>query len=689
MDGSPARRATSPFFKIRQWRSFIETPIVTLEGVPLRKNLDYKAAVKPLSRAHKTNSLSWHCTIQDAASCGTPDVGSGGGLVLGASSIVPGRYGNGLSVVSNDAYIVAPQADFTFGGGALDFWYQPNYDSASLTSHLLWNNTGGVATDYDCFWLQHTSVGNLELRAYRSADNQSCNTGGVALFTLTATGANYVWGAGDWVHLRAEWDFGSFVRLYVNGLIVASAGSYSVIGFDSGQTRIGSCQITCPGGIGSTNADGLIDEPHVYFGMGSGGNPETLAHGGLVGDGRESLASPGLNAVPLSFRVGSGNKGQYLYLGADSRFRGLNMSFVTPGGGIAPDALVWEYWRDNGAGTEGWADLEGVAGFNDGTADFTQTGTVKWDADPGNWKPYSVSGGPDLYYVRVHLGGLADYSPSPVERVIKTDILLFQYCHDVTAAAATFAFAVPPTTEVKLAYFTAVPGDLSVTLEWRTGSELDNLGFHLYRALSESGPWTRLTSSLIPGLGSSAVGQAYSFRDTGLTNGTRYFYRLEDVDASSKTTSHGPVSAVPAAGAPGAGAGERAADEQRNEHEEEGRSLASLSRLGAGGLRRPWPAPRLPRPLAPAPATAIPRPCLAGRRLARRALGDARAQDGRLLRAHTVGCRRARGHGARLRPRLRLPAGRAGGGAADPPRARRRGRGTSRAARGRARARAA
>ena len=96
--------------------------------------------------------------------------------------------------------------------------------------------------------------------------------------------------------------------------------------------------------------------------------------------------------------------------------------------------------------------------------------------------------------------------------------------------------------------FEAVAADAAVELRWRTGSELDNLGFHVYRALSEGGPWTRLTSSLIPGLGSSAVGRAYSFRDSGLVNGTRYFYRLDDVDASSKTTSHGPVSAVPMAG---------------------------------------------------------------------------------------------------------------------------------------------
>ena len=47
------------------------------------------------------------------------------------------------------------------------------------------------------------------------------------------------------------------------------------------------------------------------------------------------------------------------------------------------------------------------------------------------------------------------------------------------------------------------------------------------------------------------MGASYSWRDSGLRSGTRYFYRLEDVDASSKTTSHGPVSAVPLAGAAG------------------------------------------------------------------------------------------------------------------------------------------
>jgi hypothetical protein len=44
------------------------------------------------------------------------------------------------------------------------------------------------------------------------------------------------------------------------------------------------------------------------------------------------------------------------------------------------------------------------------------------------------------------------------------------------------------------------------------------------------------------------LGHAYSWLDTGLANGTEYFYRLEDVDTSSVSTFHGPVSAVPGTG---------------------------------------------------------------------------------------------------------------------------------------------
>ncbi len=105
------------------------------------------------------------------------------------------------------------------------------------------------------------------------------------------------------------------------------------------------------------------------------------------------------------------------------------------------------------------------------------------------------------------------------------------------------------TTAVELVSFTARGGDGEVVLEWETGSELNNLGFHVYRALSEEGPYERSTISVIPGLGSSPEGARYRYVDSGLTNGVTYFYKLEDIETTGNTERHGPVSATPEAGA--------------------------------------------------------------------------------------------------------------------------------------------
>ena len=101
------------------------------------------------------------------------------------------------------------------------------------------------------------------------------------------------------------------------------------------------------------------------------------------------------------------------------------------------------------------------------------------------------------------------------------------------------------TTAVELKSFTAVGGEESVELLWETGSELNNLGFHLYRSLSPSGPYERITESVIPGLGSSPSGRSYAFRDSSLVSGVTYFYKLEDIETTGGSALHGPVSATP------------------------------------------------------------------------------------------------------------------------------------------------
>jgi hypothetical protein len=93
---------------------------------------------------------------------------------------------------------------------------------------------------------------------------------------------------------------------------------------------------------------------------------------------------------------------------------------------------------------------------------------------------------------------------------------------------------------VTLSRFVVLPGSFEVRLEWTSEVEDDNAGFNVLRATSPGGPFDPVNDHLLQG------GQRdYSFVDTGLSNGTRYYYQLEDIDLTGWSTVHGPRSAVP------------------------------------------------------------------------------------------------------------------------------------------------
>ena len=139
------------------------------------------------------------------------------------------------------------------------------------------------------------------------------------------------------------------------------------------------------------------------------------------------------------------------------------------------------------------------------------------------------------------------------------------------------------TTAVGLTSFEATALDGAVLLEWETGSEVDNLGFHLYRSDAADGSYQRITAGVIPGLGSPPEGASYSYVDSGLTNGETYFYQLEDIETTGATEMHGPVSATPEEGA-SAGAGEVVPGEEGGP-EEGGSEEDGASRITYGS---PW-----------------------------------------------------------------------------------------------------
>ena len=96
-------------------------------------------------------------------------------------------------------------------------------------------------------------------------------------------------------------------------------------------------------------------------------------------------------------------------------------------------------------------------------------------------------------------------------------------------------------TAVTLASFTATARDGAIALAWETISEIDLLGFHLYRQAAE-GELVRLNAALLPCQHpGSPAGGSYEFVDTAVSPGLTYLYWLEAVDLHGAAARHGPI----------------------------------------------------------------------------------------------------------------------------------------------------
>ncbi len=91
---------------------------------------------------------------------------------------------------------------------------------------------------------------------------------------------------------------------------------------------------------------------------------------------------------------------------------------------------------------------------------------------------------------------------------------------------------------VTLASFTAKIEEGKVTVEWITESELNNLGFNLYKSLNGSDNFEKLNDELIEGAGSSSESHTYSFIDEEVIPGNSYTYQLEDICGDGRVEKH-------------------------------------------------------------------------------------------------------------------------------------------------------
>lgn len=88
---------------------------------------------------------------------------------------------------------------------------------------------------------------------------------------------------------------------------------------------------------------------------------------------------------------------------------------------------------------------------------------------------------------------------------------------------------------VELVSFTGSVIFDGVRIEWRTATEVNNLGFNLYRSKTREGKFEKVNSRLIEGAGSSPLPHNYQFVDRDVEPGKVYYYYLEDIDITGIT----------------------------------------------------------------------------------------------------------------------------------------------------------
>jgi len=90
------------------------------------------------------------------------------------------------------------------------------------------------------------------------------------------------------------------------------------------------------------------------------------------------------------------------------------------------------------------------------------------------------------------------------------------------------------------ASFSASRDSGGVLIEWETASEVDIVGFNLWRSETEGDDYEKINEVLIPGEGDPS-GAEYGYLDEDVVAGTTYYYKLETVDIHGESQFSGPV----------------------------------------------------------------------------------------------------------------------------------------------------
>ncbi len=422
-------------------------------------------------------------------------------------------------------------------------------------------HSGGDSVPYDAFVAKFGSTGVLSWHTFLGGSSgyehgQGIALGGSALYVIGYTDSS--WGAplaahnGNYDPFVAKLDtdgayqwhtfFGGTAYDEGLGIAVDSAGGVYVTGLSSNSwgTPVRSWTSSEDAFAAKLNSSGALQWNTFLGGSGSdigagiavdgSGNANVIGYGTYTwkGDSDPILAHSGLDDVFVAKLNSSGALQWNTFLGS---------AINDYGSGIVLDASGNSYITGYSYATWG-SPLNPHAGDADAfAAKLSSTGALTWNMFMG--------GSAEDLGLAVALGGGNTLVTGRSFATWGSPVLPFTEETEGGDKSDAFVAQIPESpTWITLASFEAAARDGGVELTWTTSSEIDNAGFHLWRAEGRNGAFERITPALIPARGDAVVGADYFYLDGDVVEGQEYLYKLEDIDTGGKSTFHGPVSTV-------------------------------------------------------------------------------------------------------------------------------------------------
>ncbi len=183
-----------------------------------------------------------------------------------------------------------------------------------------------------------------------------------------------------------------------------------------------------------------------------------------------------------------------------------------------------------------------------------KTLSISYDKFSSPYLTIDGSGGATTLIARITINYNPTDNTGTITKEAVTPLQVIESSDFVTDIAGTVTvnsltdFPLP----VQLASFSADYNKDKVDLNWRTESEIETQGYHIYRSDAVDGDYQCITSALLPAKGSATVAAEYSFTDTFIDIDKTYWYQVQEVTikgetnviASTQITTKAPTSMV-------------------------------------------------------------------------------------------------------------------------------------------------